>query len=97
MAIQDAAGGKPVFQKQPYVVRNGDKGHLGSVKVTANPTLWKGVQAALTAGCLVMLAYTSDGGALCITVKDGDDRLRSYAASVAEMDAAGQELMQLYG
>lgn len=96
VAIQEPKGGKSVFQRQPYVVRNGSQHHLGAVKVTASTQLWQGVQAALTAGHLVMLTYTSDGGALCVTVKDGDERLRSYGTTVAEMDLMGQELMQLY-
>jgi len=96
MAIQEPKDKVAMFQEQPYVVRNGEKAHLGAVKVSASADLWQGVQSALTAGCLVMLAYTSDGGALCVTVKDGDTRLRTYVATANEMKAAGQELMQRF-
>lgn len=65
-------------------------------KVTECASLWSGVQCAVQAGCAVLVGQTRDGGALCITVLDGDERHRTYAADTGELEAAGQALMQMY-
>jgi len=39
------------------------------------------VHSAILGGLGVLLASTSDGGAISVTVYDGDERLRSYASS----------------
>jgi hypothetical protein len=43
---------------------------------------------ALAGGRGVLLASTFDGGALSVTVYDGDDRLRTYCASAEEFTDA---------
>lgn len=43
---------------------------------------------ALAAGMGVLLAPTSDGGALSITVYDGDDRMRTYVTNPDELSEA---------
>lgn len=54
-----------------------------------NPTREKigdAVQAAILGGLGVLLAPTSDGGAISVTVYDGDERLRSYASTGDEWE-----------
>jgi hypothetical protein len=41
--------------------------------------------SALTAGLGILYALTGDGGAISVTVYDGDDRLRSYASTGEEL------------
>jgi hypothetical protein len=51
----------------------------GSEQITADA-----VQACLLGGLGVLLAPTSDGGAISVTVYDGQERYKSYAASPEE-------------
>jgi hypothetical protein len=83
------AKGKNPFGKMPDTLQS-------APKITECAGLWAGVQCALTAGCAVLVGHTRDGGALCITVLDGDDRYRSYCSTNEEVAAAGQALMQQY-
>ncbi len=43
------------------------------------------VVAALRAGLAVMFATTSDGGAVSVTLFDGDDRFRTYCVNDEEL------------
>lgn len=68
----------------------------GAPLVTECSSLWAGVQCALTAGCAVLVGHTRDGGALCITVLDNDERHRTYVSNADELEEAAQALMHLY-
>jgi hypothetical protein len=46
------------------------------------------IKTTLVAGLGLMLASTSDGGAVSLTLYDGDERRRSYASSPEELVAA---------
>lgn len=50
------------------------------------------LQTAIAAGFGVLLAPTSDGGALSLTVYDGEERYRSYCGTSGEFEAALQAL-----
>lgn len=46
---------------------------------------WQVVGSAIDGGLGVLLARTSDGGAISITVYDGDDRHRTYCGNEEEL------------
>lgn len=50
----------------------------------------------LANGCAIMLGHTRDGGALCITVLDGEQRHRTYCTSEEELDEAMTALHNMY-
>lgn len=74
--------------------RNGKYGRVGSAKPSSSVAtwedaepddLWKTIIAVTNAGDALTLAKTRDGGAVALTVLDGDDRLKYYATGEAEI------------
>jgi hypothetical protein len=55
----------------------------------------RAILSALVAGLGILLAPTSDGGAVSVTVYDGELRLRSYAGSQDEWNDALQAILDL--
>ena len=53
------------------------------------------VCAALYAGCGLLIAPTSDGGALSVTLYDGDERDRTYITNPEELEALAETLRDL--
>lgn len=59
-------------------------GRVGGI-TDVPPEKWvHAIRMALSAGIGVTFSATSDGGAVSVTVYDGGERLRSYAASAEE-------------
>lgn len=50
----------------------------------------------LKAGCALLVGQTRDGGAVVLTVLDGEQRHRTYCANDAELQAAIDALHFLY-
>ena len=50
----------------------------------------------LNCGCAAIIGSTRDGGAVCITILDGEDRHRTYCSNDEELDAAITQLEQSY-
>lgn len=81
---QNGKGGNIDVRKNPFGARParqapyfGDQPDVGNV-----------LDVILSAGCGVILGRTRDGGAVCITVLDGDTRHRTYCANDEELDDA---------
>lgn len=53
------------------------------------------VGSALSAGLGILIAYTSDGGALSITTYDGDDRDRTYCSNPEELEQVAEVLLDV--
>ncbi len=51
----------------------------------------------LRQGCAIMLGHTRDGGAVVLTVLDGEQRHRTYCANSDELDEAIEALSFVYG
>lgn len=60
------------------------------------PTLGLALDKVLSAGCAVLVGHTRDGGALVLTVLDGDQRHRTYCSTDVELDAAVKSLSFVY-
>jgi hypothetical protein len=54
------------------------------------------IDKIISAGCGVILASTRDGGAIVLTVLDGDTRHRTYCASDTELEEALDSLNDYY-
>ena len=54
--------------------------------------LWTAVALAVDVVLAVLRARTSDGGAVSITLYDGDDRSRTYCSSPDELAAASEAI-----
>jgi hypothetical protein len=54
------------------------------------------IDAVLRAGCAIIFGHTRDGGAVCITILDGNDRHRSYCSNDQELDSAISALRSVY-
>lgn len=55
------------------------------------------VHAVTHAGAAIMLGRTSDGGALSVTVLDGENRIREWPNSVEEFDSLFSWLVGMFG
>jgi len=60
------------------------------------PLLAKALDTVLQSGCAVLMGHTRDGGALVLTILDGQDRHRTYCASEDELEAAVKAMLDLY-
>ena len=97
----DVATKKPteLFPDEPK--RNSPFGNnavvVGSAPVVNHcEELWDGIQAAMDVGCGVMLGNTRDGGALCLTVFDGQDRHKTYMTDAEQVRRAGLAMRDVY-
>ena len=54
------------------------------------------VDNVIRSGCAIILGGTRDGGAVCITVLDGDNRHRTYCSNDTELDRAISALREIY-
>ncbi len=77
--IRPIPGRGPQFKS---LVDRQDKGPRlqGILQDTSDETV-SAIHAAVLGGIGVLIASTSDGGAISVTVYQGDERLRSYASS----------------
>lgn len=69
-------------QTRPDVANSDNFGHV--------------VDKILGAGCGVIIASTRDGGALVLTVLDGDTRHRTYCSNDTELEEALDSLNDYY-
>lgn len=83
----DFATGRNPFQDRPRQI---------GPDIGKCPALPSAVGSVLKAECAIIISLTRDGGAVCLTILDGDNRHRTYCSSQAELDDAMQALMQMY-
>lgn len=54
------------------------------------------VDMTVKAGCAVMFGSTRDGGAVVVTILDGEHRHRTYCSNEGELEDAAQAMLQMY-
>jgi len=75
---------------------------LGNGKVAARPNLASVpgmgavIDSVLLAGAAVMLGATRDGGAVIITIFDGENRHRTYCSNERELESAWASINAAY-
>jgi hypothetical protein len=84
------------FQSRPNPFGNGKSGGTAP-ELNGTATIGIVLDEVLRAGCAIMWGHTRDGGAVVCTVLDGDERHRSYASTVQELDAMLLALHKAYG
>lgn len=70
---------------RPLVDRRGGRPGMDWVKDVDSQLWMAAIIGCLDAGVGVLLSRTSDGGAVSITIYEGDERSRSYAVTADEL------------
>jgi len=60
---------------------------------TKSELVKQAIHATLNLGAAIMFSVTRDGGALVITILDGDNRKKVYPTNVAEVTQALEDLV----
>lgn len=91
--IGSGKGGDFNTRKNPFE----QKGKIGSCPGIADHTKFGlACDAILQCECALIVGRTRDGGALVLTILDGEDRHRTYCSNDDELDAALTSIFQLY-
>jgi len=61
-----------------------------------NSSIGLALDAVLGAECAIIIGSTRDGGALVLTILDGDERHRTYCSNEGELDEAVSVMLRLY-
>ena len=69
----------------------------GAPNCNAVPQFASAVDALLHSGCALILGHTRDGGAVVLTVLDGQNRHRTYCRTGEELEDACTSLLIAYG
>lgn len=64
---------------------------------TEVPNIGKALQVLCNAGCAAIVGATRDGGAMVLTILDGDTRHRTYCSTSAELQEAVDAIIDMYG
>jgi hypothetical protein len=76
-----------------FATADSDASQIGSWDVKTALTV-RAILATLAAGCAIMLGVTRDGGAVHITIYDGEAKHRVYIADSVEWDDAMDAVLQ---
>lgn len=87
-------GGNFDTRKNPFARTTQGQGTAPSVG--DNAFLGQAIDRVVAAGCAIMLGQTRNGGTLCITILDGDDRHRTYCTTGDELDQAVAAMLEMY-
>lgn len=68
----------------------------GYPELTSTPEITRAIDAALKAGCAVMIGTTRDQGATVITILDGDDRHKTFCSNDEQLQAASDSMREMY-
>lgn len=79
----------PFTHKTPSTVVRAD--------YTEVPNIGKALQVLCVAGCAIILGATRDGGAMVLTILDGDTRHRTYCSTSEEIQDAFDAIIDMYG
>lgn len=73
---------------RPLVNRDGGQHGVERFKEVDSDLWVAAIYGCLGAGCGLLISRTSDGGAVSLTLYEGNERSRSYSANVAELSEA---------
>lgn len=92
----DAKGKGGNFDKRPNPFQNGLHIVAPQISFTDISDIAEVLDVVIAAGCAIMLGRTRDGGALVLTILDGDDRYRTYCANNSELQNAIDAMLKMY-
>ena len=84
------------FDKRPNPFTGTANRQAAQVSFTDISDIAEVLDVVIAAGCAIMLGRTRDGGALVLTILDGDDRYRTYCADNTELQNAVNALLKMY-
>jgi hypothetical protein len=84
------------FEKRPNPFTNSLHLVTAQISFTDISDIAQVLDVVIAAGCAIMLGRTRDGGALVLTILDGDDRYRTYCANNTELQSAIDALLKMY-
>lgn len=85
-----------LWDTRPNPFSNAKVGHIAP-EFASIQGLGLSFDRVLRTGCAIMLGHTRDGGAVVLTVLDGEQRHRTYCSNESELDAAIEALTFVYG
>jgi hypothetical protein len=91
--VEPGRGGAWDSRANPFLSK--DKQHIAP-SFTDVTDLARLLDALCRSGCACMVGHTRDGGAVVLTVLDGDNRHRTYAANIDELQAAIDSALAAY-
>ena len=92
MKKETGKGGNFKSEKNPFRSQTNGKGPL----LQKCPGILTAIDIALGSGCAIIIGKTRDGGAISLTILDGDDRHRTYCATDAELGEAALAIRDTY-
>jgi len=90
---ENGKGGNWDSRHNPFV--NGSTGHIAPSFTDINDVA-RLLDCVCRNGCALMVGHTRDGGAVVLTILDGDNRHRTYAANDGELQAAIDSALAAY-
>jgi len=87
-------GAEFVTRKNPFVpiIGTSTRPALGDVQM-----LGIALDKILESECAIIIGQTRDGGALVLTILDGEERHRTYCSNERELDQAISAIVDIYG
>jgi hypothetical protein len=92
----EAKGKGGNFDKRPNPFNNGPRPMGAQISFTDISNIATVLDVTIASGCAIMLGRTRDGGALVLTILDGDDRYRTYCANNTELQNAIDAMLKMY-
>jgi hypothetical protein len=95
MPAKSEKGKGGIWDTRPNPFTQQKAAHIAP-ELAAVSSLGLTLDRVLRTGCAVMLGHTRDGGAVVLTVLDGEQRHRTYCANESELDAAIEAMSFVY-
>ena len=94
MASSKGKGGNLSTTNNPFY--NGPKKIGTAPSFVEVPDISKALDVLTKAGCAIMVGHTRDGGAVVLTILDGDKRHRTYCTTEMELQEAITAIFDMY-
>jgi len=91
--IGNGKGGNFATRKNPFTQTQGARNRPS---LADNSSVGLALDAILNSECAIIVGSTRDGGALVLTILDGDERHRTYCSNDGELDDAIKVILRLY-
>lgn len=95
MPKQQEKGKGGLWDTRPNPFGQGKAQHIAP-ELAAVSGLGQAFDRVLHTGCAIMVGHTRDGGAVVLTILDGEQRHRTYCANETELDAAIEAMTFVY-
>jgi hypothetical protein len=91
---QTGKGGNFESKRNPFLRAVDNEAHAPAF--AEHPILGGAIDLVLRAECAIILGRTRDGGAVVLTILDGEDRHRTYCSNPSELSEALRAVVELY-